>query len=57
MMDSNHQTELSVNTQTQTAGAHPSVHQGVHSKELCTLELATYLALMENHQKITTMIV
>lgn len=49
MVDSNHQTELLVNTQTKTAGV-PSVHQGVHSKELRTLELAACLALMESHQ-------
>lgn len=49
MVDSNHQTELLVNTQTKTTGV-PSVHQGVHSKELCTLDLATRLALMESHQ-------
>lgn len=48
MMDFSRQTEQLENAQ--TAGAHPSVHQGVHSKKLCRLELATCLALMENHQ-------
>lgn len=43
-MDFSHQTEQLKDTQ--TAGVHPSVDQGVDSKKVCRLELATCLALL-----------